>query len=129
MLFAYDILSVEKLTIIEIKFSLSKIERITFQSVVHSPNKRHIDSHANLTGCGGLVKERISTKFCFLMDCTAIKGKQKRNRNNLKTRIIISTHNYYNKTSTIKCLFSLNIYNLYESLTLLSFDNCRLNLS
>lgn len=53
------------------KFSRIKIDRITFQSVVDSPNSKQMDSRANLTAGGGLVIDFTSTKFCFLIDCTA----------------------------------------------------------
>ena len=67
----YLMLSVEKLTMLEMKFSLVKMDRITFQSVVASPNKRQMDSRAILTGVGGFAMDFTSTKFCFLIDCTA----------------------------------------------------------
>lgn len=67
----YEMLSVEKLTMLEMKFSLVRMDRITFQSVVASPNKRQIDSRAILTGVGGFAMDFTSTKFCFLIDCTA----------------------------------------------------------
>lgn len=75
---AYVILSVWKLTIVEMKFSRTDTERITFQSVVDSPKSRQIDSSAILTGGGGLDMDLTSTRFCFLIDCTA---KRKRNMN------------------------------------------------
>ncbi len=50
------------------KLSRIKTERITFHSVVNSPNKRQMDSRANLTAGGGFVIDLTSTKFCFLID-------------------------------------------------------------
>ncbi len=73
--------SVWKLTIVEMKLSRIKTERITFHSVVNSPNKRQMDSRANLTAGGGFVIDLTSTKFCFLIDWTA--GIQKINQNKI----------------------------------------------
>lgn len=65
-------LSVWKLTIVEIKLSRCNTERIAFQSVVDSPKRRHIDSRAIFTAGGGFDMDLTSTRFCFLIDCTAI---------------------------------------------------------
>lgn len=53
------------------KLSRIRTDRITFHSVVNSPNKRQMDSRANLTAGGGFVIDLTSTRFCFLMDWTA----------------------------------------------------------
>uniref|UniRef100_A0A7M4F3Q9 Uncharacterized protein n=1 Tax=Crocodylus porosus TaxID=8502 RepID=A0A7M4F3Q9_CROPO len=63
--------SSEKFTIVGMKFSLMMMERICFQSVVLSPNKRQMDSSASFTAAGGLAIERTSTRCCFFMDLTA----------------------------------------------------------
>lgn len=64
--------SAEKLTIVGMKFSLMMMERICFQSVVLSPRSKQMDSRASFTAAGGLTIERTSTRWCFLMDLTAI---------------------------------------------------------
>jgi len=56
-----------------IKLSFIIIDRISFQSVLGSPNKRQTDSSAVLTSFGGLRSERISTRCSLLMAFTAVK--------------------------------------------------------
>lgn len=67
----YEMSSVVKWTIVEIKFSLIMILRSDFHSKSVSPSSVHIDSMANFTTGGGLGKDLTSTKCCFLMDLTA----------------------------------------------------------
>ena len=67
----YDISSVEKLTIVGMKFSRTMMPRMVFQSGACSPSSRQMDSRASFTGPGGLAIDRISTKCCFLMPFTA----------------------------------------------------------
>ena len=67
----YVILSVEKLTMVEMKLSRIKTERISFQSLVDSPSNKQIDSNVILTGNGGLGIDLTWTKFCLLIDWTA----------------------------------------------------------
>jgi hypothetical protein len=61
---------------VEMKFSRTDTDRITFQSVVDSPNSRQMDSKAILTGGGGFDIDLTSTRFCFLIDCTAEKANE-----------------------------------------------------
>jgi hypothetical protein len=68
----YLMSSVEKFTMVLIKFSLTMIDRMAFQSGAFSPSSKQIDSKAILTAGGGLAMERTSTKCCFLMDLTAV---------------------------------------------------------
>ena len=82
---SYVILSVWKVTIIDMKLSRIRTERITFHSVVNSPNKRQMDSRANLTAGGGFVIDLTSTKFCFLIDWTARKWNTKSNELQIKS--------------------------------------------
>ncbi len=74
---SYVTSSVLKLTIVEMKLSRIIILRIDFQSVVSSPSNKQIDSRVNFTPCGGLLRFLISTKFCFLIDLTARRQKEK----------------------------------------------------
>lgn len=67
----YEMSSVVKWTIVEIKFSRMMIPRSDFHSKSVSPNRVHIDSMAIFTTGGGLGKDLTSTKCCFLMDLTA----------------------------------------------------------
>lgn len=68
------------------KFSRIKIDRITFQSVVDSPNNKQIDSIANFTAGGGFVIDFTSTRFCFLIDCTAMYIQRFNNEKKRKTK-------------------------------------------
>lgn len=77
-------LSVWKLTMVEMKLSRCNTERIAFQSVVDSPKRRQIDSRAILTGGGGLDIDLTSTRFCFLIDWTALNFQPKRKQKNKK---------------------------------------------
>lgn len=72
LLLNYVISSAVKLIIFGMKFSLIIIPRSTFQSVVDSPNNRHIDSNTFLIIDGGLDIVRISTKCCRLIDFTPV---------------------------------------------------------
>lgn len=71
---AYETLSVWKLTIVVMKFSRMRIDLITRHSVLPSPSSKQIDSRASFTAGGGLVIDFTSTKFCFLIDCTAVRA-------------------------------------------------------
>lgn len=53
------------------KESLTRTPRIAFQSAAFSPNRRQIDSQANLTGAGGFAIDRTSDNCCFLIPRTA----------------------------------------------------------
>ena len=68
----YDISSVEKLTMVPMKFSRTMILRMAFQSGAFSPSSRQIDSSAFFTAAGGLAMDLTSTRWCFLMDLTAV---------------------------------------------------------
>lgn len=68
---SYVISSVFKLTIDDIKPSLTMMPRIAFQSVAVSLSSSHTDSKANLTTAGGFAIERISAKCFFLIELTA----------------------------------------------------------
>ena len=68
------------------KFSRIKIDRITFQSVVDSPNNKQIDSIANFTAGGGFVIDFTSTRFCFFIDCTAMYIRRFNNEKQKKKR-------------------------------------------
>ena len=56
----YVILSVLKLTMFEMKFSLISIDLIPFQSSTGSPINTQMDSSANFTAGGGLGRPRNS---------------------------------------------------------------------
>ena len=64
--------SVEKFTIVLMKFSLTIICLIAFQSGAFSPSRRQIDSRAFFTATGGLAIVLSSTRCCFLIDFTAV---------------------------------------------------------
>ena len=70
----YEMSSVEKFTMVEMKLSLMMTPRMVLQSVACSPSNKQMDSKANLTAGGGLPIERTSTRCCFLIDLTAVKG-------------------------------------------------------
>ena len=70
----YEMSSVEKFTMVEIKLSLMMTPRMVLQSVACSPSNKQMDSKASLTAGGGLPMERTSTRCCFLIDLTAVKG-------------------------------------------------------
>jgi hypothetical protein len=57
--------------IVFIKFSLTVIALIVFQSVASWPRIKHTDSKPSLTAAGGLFIALNSTKCCFLIDLTA----------------------------------------------------------
>ena len=65
------IISVWKLTMDDIKVSLTMMPRIAFQSGALSLSSSHTDSKANLTGGGGFAMVRISANCFFLMPLTA----------------------------------------------------------
>lgn len=70
----YEMSSVEKFTMVEMKLSLMMTPRMVLQSVACSPSNKQMDSKASLTAGGGLPMERTSTRCCFLIDLTAVKG-------------------------------------------------------
>lgn len=53
------------------KLSLMMTLLMSLQSCAGSPNRRQIDSRHILTGSGGLLIDRTSTKCCRLIDLTA----------------------------------------------------------
>lgn len=69
----YEMSSVEKFTMVEMKLSLMMTPRMVLQSVACSPSNKQMDSKASLTAGGGLPMERTSTRCCFLIDLTAVK--------------------------------------------------------
>ena len=69
----YEMSSVEKFTMVEMKLSLMMTPRMVLQSVACSPSNKQIDSKASLTAGGGLPMERTSTRCCFLIDLTAVR--------------------------------------------------------
>lgn len=66
------ILSVSKLTIDDMKLSLTRIPRIAFQSVALSLSSSQTDSSASFTTAGGFAIERTSARCFFLIELTAI---------------------------------------------------------
>ena len=69
---SYEMLSVEKLMMVEMKLSLKRMLLMAFQSAAGSPMSRQIDSIAIFTILGGFASTRISTRCCLLMDLTAV---------------------------------------------------------
>ena len=107
----YEMSSVEKFTMVEIKLSLMMTPRMVLQSVACSPSNKQMDSKASLTAGGGLPMERTSTRCCFLIDLTAVKG---------NSYLTISVPN-------VKCKFSLLtstlfVYVRFENLVVNHFD-------
>ena len=103
--------SVEKFTMVEIKLSLMMTPRMVLQSVACSPSNKQMDSKASLTAGGGLPMERTSTRCCFLIDLTAVKG-----NSNLPLKV-----------PNVKCKFSsltstLFVYARFENLVVNHFD-------
>ncbi|CAN7979474.1 unnamed protein product [Ixodes pacificus] len=71
---SYVTSSVQKLTMVWMKFSPKSTPRMALQSGAGSPRSRQIASSVVLTGNGGLPMLRTSTKCCRFMPCTAAQG-------------------------------------------------------
>uniref|UniRef100_A0A8D0BAW1 Uncharacterized protein n=1 Tax=Salvator merianae TaxID=96440 RepID=A0A8D0BAW1_SALMN len=92
--------SLLKLTMLVMKLSLRITGLIFFHSFVSSPKRRQMDSKASFTAAGGLAMALTSTRCCFFIELTAIKGMEKSIQHAKKQTCMAAAENVRKKLSS-----------------------------